>query len=98
MGLFETHRSLDQIERAPFRSFWVPNRYTDAGVNTGLVAVGAVLCLAALFGATHWVAGLIGAAMLAIVVRNHRRFRERVFFAAAERDRPARPDVGSPDA
>lgn len=87
MGLFETHRPLEDVERAPLRSFWLPNRYTDAGVNTGLVGVGMVLCIAALLGATHWAIGVVGVAMLAIVARNYRRFRERVFFAAAERDR-----------
>jgi hypothetical protein len=88
---------LDVLERHPIRHFFHESRQTEGAVNTLLSAWGAMAVVAAAAGALPWFFVVVGLLLLWQVVRNYRRYVERVHFAIAERDRagiepPTHPD------
>jgi hypothetical protein len=91
--------TLDDKARHPGWHFFGEDRLTDGRVNTFL-AIGVLLIGLAAVGLVHWVWACIGALMLFQLWRNWRRYRQRLFFALAERDRerdgiipPTHPDA-----
>ena len=83
-----SRNSLDELERRPLVGFFSRERFTDGRVNLGIVGLIIAIVVAAFLGEIH-PAALVGAVALAVLLRrNWRRYRQRVFFALAERDRP----------
>lgn len=101
MGLkgFWDPPTLDDKARHPGWHFFGEDRLTDGRVNTFL-AIGIVLVGIAAVGLAHWAWAIVGGLMLFQLWRNWRRYRQRLFFALAERDRerdgvvpPTHPDT-----
>ena len=87
---------LDYAERHPLLGFMLDaNDLTDTKANV-MLAFGPVLVVSGL-ATTTWPAVVIGALMTAWLPRNYRRYKQRLFHALADRDRPPGSEPLHPD-
>jgi hypothetical protein len=98
LGLgFHPGYELELLERHPLRYFFHEMRQTDGVVNSMLTLLGVGAIVWPVMGRLPWLFVVVGVLLLWQVVRNYRRYVERVHFAIAERDRagiepPTHPD------
>jgi hypothetical protein len=90
-------KELDWCERHPFRGFLSAYWVTDGKFNVWLGVAGTAFIGWGISDG-HWEPAAIGLFMLAWLPRNYRRYRQRLFYALAERDRPPGSEPVHPDA
>ena len=95
--MFNNRNDVDELDRHPLRYFFSEDRMTESRMNVVLAFFPFAMIYSA-FTVGYTIPWLIAAALCWLLLwRNWRRYRERVFFAIAERDRPAQPPT-HPDA
>ena len=82
----QAEHDLDLLQRQPLRYFFSESRQTDGVVNSLLAMLGVSAVVWPMIGRLPVFFLAVGLLILWQLVRNYRRYRERVYFAIAERD------------